>query len=237
MNKDYRSKGTVNDLMQSKKYFEAGFQWYFDRYLGFFWQKRLFSFLFFISCIAIFFIFKMNLGILVDSRIPKPVITYINNYDDIAFIQKLQSNKTKNPNILISNYLVEKYITIKESYDYNDLDFQKKFLFNASTSFLYLDYESNISIANPKSPLLLYGNNTTLIPEIKNLNIIADESGIPNKAEAIFDLYKKSPGESKIFMSSYKVKMEFYMNDIYSIKKQNSSDFVFSVLRYSIIKK
>ena len=145
--------------------------------------------------------------------------------------------RTKNPNILIANYLVEKYITIKESYDYSDLDFQKKFLFNTSTSFLYLDYESNISITNPTSPLLLYGNNTTLIPEIKNLNIIADESGIPNKADAIFDLYKKSPGESKILMSSYKVKMEFYMNDIYSIKKQNSSDFVFSVLRYSVIKK
>ena len=179
----------------------------------------------------------MNIGILVDSRIPKPVITYINNYDDIAFIQKLKSNKTKNPNILIANYLVEKYITIKESYDYDDLDFQKKFLFNTSTSFLYLDYEYNISIANPLSPLLLYGKSATLSPEIKNLNIIADESGVPNKAEATFDLYKKSQGENKILISSYKVKMEFYMNDVYSIKKQNSSDFVFSVLRYSTIKK
>ncbi len=236
MNKDAKNKETVNSLMQSKKYFASGFEWYFDRYLGFFWQKRLFSFLFFVACIAIFFIFKMNLGILIDSRIPRPVITYINNYDDIAFIKKLKSSETKNPNILIANYLVEKYVIIKESYNYGNLDFQKKFLFNTSTSFLYLDYESSISISNPTSPLLLYGNNETLLAEIKSLSIVADESGIPNKADVVFYLYKKSPGKAQIMISSYKVKMEFYMNDILSIKKQNSSDFIFSVLRYSVIK-
>jgi type IV secretory pathway component VirB8 len=223
--------------MKSKRYFDAGFHWYFDRYLGFFWQKRLFSFLFFMACIAIFFIFKLNLGILVDSRIPRPVVTYINNYDDIAFIQKLKSKTTKNPNILIANYLVEKYIIIKESYDYNNLDFQKKFLFNTSTSFLFLDYENNISISNPTSPLLVYGKDEILTSEVKNLQVISDDSGLPNKAEADCDLYKKSPGGLKVLLSSYKVKMEFYMNDIYSIKKQNSSDFIFSVLRYSVIKK
>jgi type IV secretory pathway component VirB8 len=236
MNKE-ESKSTIKDLMKSKRYFDAGFHWYFDRYLGFFWQKRLFSFLFFMACIAIFFIFKLNLGILVDSRIPRPVVTYINNYDDIAFIQKLKSKTTKNPNILIANYLVEKYIIIKESYDYNNLDFQKKFLFNTSTSFLFLDYENNISISNPTSPLLVYGKDEILTSEVKNLQVISDDSGLPNKAEADCDLYKKSPGGLKVLLSSYKVKMEFYMNDIYSIKKQNSSDFIFSVLRYSVIKK
>ena len=112
MNKDAKNKETVNSLMQSKKYFASGFEWYFDRYLGFFWQKRLFSFLFFVACIAIFFIFKMNLGILIDSRIPRPVITYINNYDDIAFIKKLKSSETKNPNILIANYSTLRQIQV-----------------------------------------------------------------------------------------------------------------------------
>jgi type IV secretory pathway component VirB8 len=231
------NKNIANKLIKNKKYFSVGFQWYFDRYLGFFWQKRLFSALFFLVCIAIFFLFKMNLGILIDSKIPVPVVTHINHYDEIAFIKKLKSRYTVNPNILVANYLIEKYVTIRESYSYNDLDFQKKFLFNNSTSFLYLDYEQHINVSNPTSPLLMYGKDESLITDVKSIQIIKDDSGLPTKAEVVFDLYKRSPGKNKMLIRSYNANVEFYMNDIYAIKKQNTSNFTFSVLRYSVTKK
>ena len=120
--------------------------------------------------------------------------------------------------------MIEKYITIRESYSYNDLDFQKKFLFNNSTSFLYLEYEENINVSNPTSPLLIYGKDESLVTDVKSIQIINDDSGLPTKAEVVFDVYKRSPGKNKVLLKSYNANIEFYMSDIYAIKKQNTQN-------------
>jgi type IV secretory pathway component VirB8 len=231
-----KPRPSLEDLMKARRYFDMGYQWYFDRYLGFFWQKKLFLFLLILVGSCLFYLLSSNYETFVERKIPSRVITYINNYDEIAFIRELKSKNTENPNILVANYLVAKYIEIKESYDYSNLEFQKKFLFNNSTSFLYLDYESNISLSNPISPLLLYGKNESLIAEVDKVEIISNERMIPNKAEAIFSLYRSTNGK-KIYLDSYDVKMEFFMNDIFSIVENKSSNFTFSVLRYSSVKK
>ena len=230
-------RNITNELIKNKKYFSIGFQWYFDKYLGFFWQRKLFSVLFFLVCIAVFFLFRMNMGILMDSKIPAPVVTYIDNYDDIAFIKKLKLKDSTDPNLIVANYLVEKYVTIRESYNFNDLDFQRKFLLNNSTSFLYLEYEQYTDVSNPTSPLLIYGKDEILTVDIQNVKVMQDDSELPTRADVLFKVYRRAIGKNKLLLGTYNANVEFYMNDIYSIKKQENATFNFSVLRYSVIKK
>lgn len=236
MDEKIDSQETVRKLIQSKKYFSVGFDWYFDKYLGFFWQRKIFSILFLLVFIALFCLIKMNYGILIDSRIPAPIVSYTNHYNDISFARRLKYRNSKDPNTLIANYLIEKYVSIRESYRYNELDFQKVFLLNNSTSFLYLEYEKNLEILNPSSPLLLYGKNEIIIPKIKKVQIFNDDSGLPNKAEVKFELERLSQASGSKSLGSYSANLEFYMSNVYAVKKQNSDNFAFSVLRYNVIK-
>lgn len=222
-------KNTANDLVKQKKYFDVGFHWYFDRYLSFFWQKRLYFFLFFVALITLLTLLQKNKDILIDSTIKAPTIAYIDNYDEVAFIRKLESSVTEDPNFLIANYLVEKYVISRESYDFSGLEEQKKFIKNNSTSFLYLNFEDYLSISNIGSPLLLYGERERLNVLIKNIVLQADETGVPTKAKVVFDVYR---GQELI--STKTANIEFYLSDAVVLKKQKSSNFVFTIFRYKV---
>ena len=223
-------KNSVHSLMREKKYFDVGFHWYFDRYLSFFWQKRLFYFLFFIAILTLGTLIEMNMGILLDSKIVYPVLTHIDNYDEVAFIKKLQSKKTDDPNVLIANYLVEKYVTIRESYNYENLNEQKLFIDKNSTSFLSLSFNNYIDISNIKSPLLLYGKKDKLNVSIKNIDLKIDDSNIPKEAIVNFDIYKNYD-----LLSTQSIEMEFYMSDALSLRKDDGGNFEFSVFKYNIL--
>ena len=235
---DNKTKDSENlkKLVRSKQYFSVGFEWYFDRYLSSFWQRRIYTFLFLVVAVGIFALFKLNLDLILDPKIPVPLVTHIDNYNEIAFVKSLKSKSTVNPNILVANYLAEKYVEIRESYSYKDLENKRMFVMNNSTGFLYLEYEEGLSVSNPKSPLLMYGKNEVLITKIKKVETTNDDSGLPSRAEVKFDLYKIGANQIRVMVGSYTANLEFYMNDIYAIRKQKSSNFIFSVLRYNVMK-
>ena len=223
-------KNTVHDLIKQKKYFDVGFHWYFDRYLSFFWQKRLFYFLFFITILTLSSLLYMNKKILIDPRIISPVVIYIDNYDEVAFIRKLQSNNTNDPNILIANYLVEKYAMIRESYSYENLQEQTSFIRNNSTSFLSLKFEEYMSILNIHSPLLLYGKQNKLNVVIKNIHLKMDDANSPTNAKAELSIYRNND-----LLLEKTIEIEFYMSDTLSLEKQKSGNFKFLVFKYHAI--
>jgi type IV secretory pathway component VirB8 len=172
----------------------------------------------------------MNFGAFTNSKIYSPVLTYIDNYDEIAFIRKLELKTTNDPNLLIANYLVEKYVTIRESYKYSEIEEQKLFIENNSTSFLSLNFDNYMNISNIKSPMLLYGQKDTLNIVIRNVYLKLDDANIPTRAKIEFDVYKNSD-----FLSNRTVEMEFYMSDILSLKKDENMNFEFSVFKYNLL--
>jgi type IV secretory pathway component VirB8 len=223
-------KNTVHDLIRQKKYFDVGFHWYFDRYLSFFWQKRLFYFLFFITFFTFGYLFYMNKEILIDSKIISPILIYKDNYDEFGLIKKLKSPETENQNLLISKYLVEKYVSIRESYDFDNLNEQKLFIRNNSTAFLFLNFENDISISNINSPLLLYGKRDKISVLIKNVDLKIDDGNVPTKAKVEFSLYKNND-----FLLDKKINMEFYMSDVLSVIKEDEKKFEFLVFQYNVL--
>ncbi len=220
-------KNSVNDLIAQKKYFDVGFHWYFDKYLSFFWQKRLYFYFFIVSLVTFFIIVKMNTDVLVDHRVIAPVVTYTDNYDEIAFIRKLQIAGIDDPNILVANYLIEKYIIAMESYDFKNIDEQKMFIKSNSSSFLYMNFDDYMSIDDSSSPILLYGMRDKINVAIKSIDIKSDESGVPNMANVKFATFKND-----VLLEEKQAVIEFYIDNVFNVSKTKDAKFNFLVFKY-----
>lgn len=223
-----RKRNNVKELIKSKRYFDAGFNWYFNKYLGFFWQKRLFLYLFFIIASVGGFASYLNYATLSEKPIIAKIVANIDSSDEMSIIRSLKTKNIKDPNLLIAYYLIEKYVTIRESYSYSNLDYQKNFLFNNSTSFIYIDYKKSIDLTNSSSPIILFGTRNIINIEIDNILVKLDDNRFPNKAEVTFHLIDVA---RKKIIGYYQAELEFFMNNVYFVTP-DATRFTFTMLRY-----
>ena len=223
----------VAQLVESGQYYNYGFDWYFDLCLSFFWQKKLFFLLAFILIIILGLMLLINKDQIPPKKILYPFSSYSDSATELISIKKLEMQGTKDSNILISNYLIEKYVSIRESYDYKSLDYQDSFLFNNSSSEVYFEYKKNIDSNNLDSSILKYHDNNSIEAKVTKITIKLNENYIPTQAIVNFERINI---ESDTSEGQYYSIIDFLTDDISLISNASNGKINFKIIDYKVYK-
>lgn len=235
MNNSYE-KNITKKLIENQKYFEFSFDWYYQKYLDFFWQKRLFFFLSLPFLLLIIISITVNYKKMILNTNFFTVSAYIKDSNETVKATQLSANNIKDPNLLIAKYLINRYISIRESLEKNSPEFQKKFILNNSSSLVYFNYKKEIENIGENNLFLNKKYNDKIYGQINNIQFLINKNKIPYKAIAQYTLTNPNyPNESSLYNSIYKVEIDFVMDNIFFINKE-SNYLNFIVLNYKTYK-
>jgi type IV secretory pathway component VirB8 len=146
-------------------------------------------------------------------------------------IKELNSSTDTNndPYKVISEYLVSKYVKIRESYSYNDLEKQLRKIKNNSTKHIYKEFYDSISLDNPNSPVLLYQRAANRIITIKSVTTSEDNSIIVS-----FDAIIDNKHQDNQATTSWVANVSFSMSDINYLLQNNHNKFYFFINNYQV---
>lgn len=222
----------ISNLMKNNKYFESGIYWYYDKYLGFFWEKKLFIILF-VPLICIIF-FGVYLNYEKFSLKPKivPVSLYVDIEKEELIIKKLIDKNIKNPNILVTRYLVEKYILIYESLKKEDVYENEKFILSNSSSLVYFYYKKKTEVLNEENPFLNNQKNHNIEILVTKIDLKLNQNDVPYAASASISKRNNNfPPSHPMHFIEYNIEMNFLMDNIFFINK-DFDKLNFLVLKY-----
>ena len=146
---------TIKSHIDSGEYFVDARDWYFAKYVYPTIERSL---VFIIATTVVFaaFIGGNTIASLFPITKEVPLILAMPNADDRQPVITLKPNKTVEPQMLVTNYLLRKYIIDRESYAFDKVERQIAIIHNNSSKLVAKKFENYIKIQNPDSPILLY---------------------------------------------------------------------------------
>ncbi len=175
----------LNSLVENKQYFSEGWNWYADKYLKQIVERSWLLILNVLSVI-IFVIYILALQTFFPLVKSVPFVLYVDDVtDNFRIISKLSEDRKMSPQVAVAKYLVQYYVKTRESYDYNNLEWQKKYIKMNSSRAIYNDFVNYFdSTVNKDSPVLKYKRDGRLDVEIEDV-IIYGTGGVNAKVDFI----------------------------------------------------
>lgn len=218
---------SIKKFVETGEYFEQARAWYNEIFL----LPLIIRSYVFILLVVIFFCFGiLTLNAYLLLPLDKQVMYIINVEDTSEFNSKIiHADYYDNDNHRsIAKIFVEKYITIRETYDYEALPKYLLFVQNNSTKAIYNRYNYGFSLDNPRSLVLKYQEDVRRTAQIKSLNFIDD-----NSAVAVCNAKAVSPKGQTVEDMDWEITLNFIMDGIDPNIKENTQ-FNFTVTEYKV---
>lgn len=224
-------KNEAKELLQQGTYYNMAFQWYCNKYKSLYKQRIIFLLLGLMLFTSAF----VSANILTDNlkvkKLPFPVY-----FDDTInqFLYMRPLSASKRIDIAISDYLINEYILLRETYsptilqEKNWKKIQQKIM-GFSSRKIYADYLDYISYQNPDSPLLQFLQNKKRAVKINKIEY--DENH--NNANVLLTITTSKGAELTI--EDYIVNISYLMPSFEQIINR-SVPFKFIIVGYKIEK-
>lgn len=167
-------------------------------------------------------------------------IRYVVSADDIsnsyAVIQDVGSDKIL-PQINVAKYILGNYVANRESYVYDDdkMQDQLNFVRNTTVGTEYLRYKEVNSIDNPYSSIMIYQNNYTRKIQIKRVDLLKTKGEV-QQAMVYFQANLKNIASNQIISEDFVATINFKIDNIETLIKNNAKTLGFLVTEYSVRK-
>jgi type IV secretory pathway component VirB8 len=221
----------IIQLIRNKQYFESGIKWYYDKYLGFFWEKKLFA----IMSIPLIIVLVVTLVLNYDqfSLEPEPfrVSSYLDTSSETMNIKKLKDKKEKNTNILIARYILSKYVLAYESLKKEEIEANERFILENSSNLIYFSYKKRNETLDENNPFINSARNQNIFFEIEDIKFFLNDENLPFKG--IVSVVQKNL-KNELEQKRFKIEIDFLMDNILFINK-DFDRLNFLVLKYKKI--
>jgi len=226
---------SISEYVKNGKYYKDARAWYLNTFILPISEK------YYLFVLTVFYIILMLIaGYYYSNTKPAdPTVDYVLFSEDISktysVIVPPTSDDTLPPQTRLTQYVLGKYITIRESYDIHNLDNQLEFVRNTTDARDFLVYQNSVSINNPTSPQMIYQDlyNKTIdvhkINILKNLNV--DNS---QKAIVYFQSNLTNLTTNEIKTQYFVATIDFKIDNIQNLMEKDSSKMNFLVLNYNL---
>lgn len=155
---------------------------------------------------------------------------YINASDlNSKSAQIIHANTIKgDPLKSIAEILLENYVKMRESYDYDNLKNQFTFIRNNSTRIVFRKFFNFMNIDNPDSPVLKYQNNLFRKVHIKSISYPEK-----NNASIYFSSSSSARGGGMVEHKLWRANIRYEIDDI-NLWSEHGSRFNFTVTDYDL---
>ncbi|MBN8531336.1 MAG: hypothetical protein J0L97_05685 [Alphaproteobacteria bacterium] len=231
---DPQEAAKVAEMMRSGQYFPEARKW-FDAKYHFVETER--SWLIIIGSVAVLCIWLCVYAM--QSFLPlKPVRIYpmlVENEAEyrLSIDEIAKDGEIRNESIL--RFLVQDYLTVRESYDAVKLDFAQRRIRALSSDQVFQTYQQAMYAGNPESPINLYGR--VIARKVQLISFVYAPSGEGYKAQVRFraTLRNKQDVPVDLRPSYWVANIAFRFTDIRVDEKTNDfTPLVFQVYDYSV---
>lgn len=203
-------------------YYKDAREWYARHYLFPITER---SFLIITTAVltVMFTISVMNISLIsgVSEEIPFP-IKIENTTDYFPYIKPIaeQSDDTQSA---VARYLISEYIKAREEYSYHDNKQGKlkqvlKHVKSSSAKEVLDEYQNYMSVTNPYSPIIRYGDNIERTIEIKSFKFLSGDRN-SGKVAVKFEAGEKERGKKDIQKTMWEATVHFRLPDIETIAR------------------
>lgn len=214
------------DSVESGEYFNQARLWYNQQYIKPITDRSYILVVFIILVLTL-------LGIFINLQSIYPLnqtVRYSINVKDADDFQAniIRANRNSDSLRSIALIMSEYYLLNRESYDYSLLASRINYIKNSSTKVAFREYSSQLSLANPKSFLLIYQKFAK-----RNVSIISSRFIESNKIEIKFSSKVFDRSQNLIEDREWLSEIEFYIDPI-NLVADNNTPYNFSVSDYKI---
>jgi type IV secretory pathway component VirB8 len=217
---------SIADSIKTGQYFTDGKNWYYHRYVYPSVERTFFG----IICGC--FTFVLAAMIVFTSSTKSEVLesTYtVNLQDTIKQEAKFQAlDSDIKPSLALNNYMLQYYVTTRESYNFNELDVQLTKMSNLSTLEVYNQFRNFMSINNVKSPQFIYQKDNTRV--ISNISI---KYISPYSAQVSFTATSNWTAYNQQDKAQWVANVNFAVSDLQQLLNSKSKTLDFVVTSYS----
>lgn len=227
---------SIKEYIKSKQYFIDARIWYANKFVNTISERT------FTGLLCLIFVFASLVLLSYASQ-----INHSNSYTYLANIKDLTKNYTaineigsanENPQNSIDKFMLSKYVTERESYEFNKLNkiLDNKFLYlqQNSSPQEYQKYINSISYNNTSSPLYLYQDSVVITVLVNKVILIPNKEKDKNtkNAEIYFSKTIRNISINKTQTKNYIANVSFIIDNIeQDIGKHN---FKFKVMSYTL---
>jgi type IV secretory pathway component VirB8 len=208
-------KDDIKAMVKDGSYFKDALAWYSSKYIFPFTQRASMLLLAGILVVGVLISVdaaKANFG---STKIPFPIFAK----DQVNFFSEIKplAYKKEPIEISIARYFIEKYVVLREEYNYLDFSSENKDITMdkiraLSSQQVYRGYYDYINPdENADSPIIKYKNQTARLIKIDNITIDAP-NGYPESATINFTATERNKLESSAI--EYEAKISFLMSNM-----------------------
>jgi len=202
-------------------YYEDGRDWYSMVYMSLMSERFFFIMLSSLALTALFLAVVSFFSIL-----PlKPIETFL--YENpkgathFAHLRQLRESKDQSVNAAVRQFMLEHYVTHRESYERAKYGFFVKVVQQNSDDNTFKSYRRTIDRSNPNSPITLYGAASVRTVTIESLRIkpVKDEENRYTASVNYAALVRSPKGNN---VSDWTAEVEFYYKDVSVVDADNT---------------
>lgn len=216
---------SVQDYIKSGEYFNDARSWYNSTYMYPLIQRSVVLLL-----TVIILVLFIILAITVNGLLPiDRQIRYAITAKSLKSATIIPANHiSKDPISSIADIMIRNYLMHRESYDYDLLAPQFRFVQSNSTRIIFIQFANYMNIDNPLSPVMRYQRNLRRSIDIKSVSYKAN-----NEAEAIFTSLVKNISNEILEDMVWQATITFEIDPI-DIYIPANSRFNFTVTSYKL---
>ena len=223
---------SISDHIKSGQYFIDVRKWYANKYIYVVTERSytaFFLFFFLLSFLILaFFYLQVDPG--------NGKVTYlinINNVDkEYAQIESIDESGI-NPQANVAKYMLSKYVTVRESYQFNNIANQLSFIQHTSYPAEFSKYISYYSEGNPSSPIELYQNTNEKLVKISRVNLLESSNQV-QYAQVFFTATIRNIPTNKSSSDDFVATIGFQIDDIEAVLNKKRDKLNFLVVNYNI---
>lgn len=223
---------SVSEYIKSEQYFVDVRKWYANKYIYIATERAYVAFFlsfFLISfCILAFFYLQVDPG--------NGEVNYlikVNNIDtEYAQIKKIDESDAS-PQASVAKYMLGKYVTVRESYQFSNIANQLNFIRSMSYPAEFSKYISYYSEGNPASPIEIYQNTNEKSVAISRVNLLNSANNV-QYAQVFFTTTIKSLSTNKTSSDDFVATIGFQIDDIEAVLNKKRDKLNFLVVNYNI---
>jgi type IV secretory pathway component VirB8 len=232
----------ITATIRSGQYFKDAIDWYTIKYIQPVTHR---SFFLLVTTFSVFFslaALRILSSILPIVETLPIVVENESMVDDYLHLKKL-GNELEDPNVSVIRYLTGKYITVRETYEFDKIQSTLAFLKAFSSPEEYQKHVNYMKPESPESPILKYRNHTKRIATLskeggKDMVTIIKDPNLrlpPNMHRLVAVFTAKETGPVASSTTAWKVSLDVRFSDVVFYKdKEAFSPMDFMVTRYEL---
>ncbi len=148
----------IKEEVESGAYFIAARRWYSDIFHMPIAERSYFIIIILLAFLNGFFAIASFMGVFPISPIVPFVVYSDNVWEEAPRISRIAKSKGEDKNVAVMKFMLENYVTNRESYDLKLYELRYRNIWSQSTPGVFDQYKALMDAANPYGPYRLYTN-------------------------------------------------------------------------------